>query len=143
MGATLHCGTWTSHCRGISCGAQALGGSWASEVVDPSLYSIGSAVVAQRFWSIREPPRPGLELRPLHWQAGPLSLDHQGRLSICACYFSARRSGHPLPCPDSCFCSFAHSAMYLPSKGERMYQPYFLTPQKTFGCNSIFRYSSY
>ena len=143
MGATLHCGTWTSHHCGISCcGVQALGGSWASEVVDPSLYSVGSAFVAHRLWSICNLMDQGLNPRPLHWQAGPLPLDHQGHLSLCSCHFSARKSGHPLPCPHSCFCSFAHSAMYFPLKGERMCQIYFLTPQKMFGCNSylqIFR----
>lgn len=38
---------WTSHRRGVSCcGVQTLGGSWASEAVDPSLYSGGSVIVA-------------------------------------------------------------------------------------------------
>ena len=123
---------WTSHRRGVSCcGVQTLGGSWASEAVDPSLYSRGSVIVAHgdsgvcRILLDKESNQ-----RPLHWQAGPFPLDHQGCLGICACYFPARRSRHLLPRADPCFCWFAHSGMYLPSKGQRMCPSYFLTPRR-------------
>ena len=69
-GATLRCGARSSHCSGLSCGAQAPG-LWASVVVAHRLSSCGSWALEHRLsscgarvqflCSMWDLPRPGLE----------------------------------------------------------------------------------
>ena len=76
--ATLHCGSWASHCSGFSCcGAQALGAQ-ASVVVARGLSSCGSRALGSG--SVSEAhglscsaacgifPNQGSNPCPLHWQ---------------------------------------------------------------------------
>ena len=77
----LRCCARASHCGGLSrCGAWDPG-TWASVAVARRLQHSGSAVVAHgpsRSAACGILPDQGSNLRPLHWQADPQPLRHQG-----------------------------------------------------------------
>ena len=70
-GATLRCGAWASHCRGLSCCGAWAPGVWASVVAARGLSSCGSQALkgrlsscgtrAQPLCGMWDLPGPGLE----------------------------------------------------------------------------------
>ena len=63
-----YCSAWTSHCGGVSCGAQALG--HMGLIV--AAYSFSHPMACGTF------PNQGSNLCPLHWQVDSQPLNHQG-----------------------------------------------------------------